>query len=61
MEEGGNECNFVYEVSEDFACVLYLLALKNSVQMADCGQRLCKTCFNQLKDDAETMYYTLIS
>ena len=57
MAEGGYECDFVNEVPEDFTCVLCLLALKNPVQMADCGHRLCKTCFYQLKDNAETSYY----
>ena len=59
MAEGGYQCDFVSEVPEDLACVVCLHALKNPVQMADCGHRLCKTCFNQLKDDAETRYYAV--
>ena len=54
--EGGYECDFVSEVPEDFLCVICQLALKNPVQMADCGHRLCKTCFNQLKHNAERRY-----
>ena len=55
--EGGYKCDFVSEVPEDFLCVVCQLALKNPVQMADCGHRLCKTCFNQLKYNAERRYY----
>ena len=58
--EGGYECDFVSEVPEDFLCVVCQLALKDPVQMADCGHRLCKTCFKQLRDNAERRYYLVI-
>ena len=54
---GGYECDFVNEVPEDLVCVVCQLALKDPLQIADCGHRLCKTCFNQLKDHAESRYY----
>ena len=51
--QGGYECNFLIEVPEDFICVVCHLALKDPVQMAECGHRLCRPCFEQLKDHAE--------
>lgn len=54
--EGGYECDFVNEVPEDLICVVCQLPLKDPLQIADCGHRLCKTCFNQLKDHAESRY-----
>ena len=60
LTEGGYECNFAREVPEDLICVVCQLALKDPVQMADCGHRLCKTCFSRLKHDAERRYYLVI-
>ena len=51
--QGGYECNILNEVPEDFICVVCHLALKDPVQMAECGHRLCRSCFEQLKDHAE--------
>ena len=58
--EGGYECDFVSKVPEDYICVVCLHALKDPVQVADCGHRLCKPCYNQLKDDAEARYYVIM-
>ena len=58
--EGGYECDFVSEVPVDFLCAVCQLPLKDPVQMADCGHRLCNTCFNQLKNHAERRYYVVI-
>ena len=57
--EGGYECDFVSEVPEDYTCIVCLHALKDPEQIADCGHRLCKPCYNQLKDDAEARYYVI--
>ena len=57
--EGGYECDFVSEVPEDYTCIVCLHALKDPVQIADCGHRLCKPCYNQLEDDAEGRYYVV--
>ena len=48
--EGGHNYDFVNDVPEELVCVLCHLALKEAIQMVDCGHRLCKQCFNQLKE-----------
>ena len=58
--EGGYACDFINEVPEDLVCVVCQLALKDPLQIADCGHRLCKICFNQLKDNAESRYYMAV-
>lgn len=50
--EGSYDYDFVNDVPDELVCVLCHLALKEAVQMTDCGHRLCKQCFNQLKEYA---------
>ena len=48
--EDGHDYDFGNDVPEELVCVLSHLALKEAIQMVDCGHRLCKQCFNQLKE-----------
>ena len=50
--DGGYDCNFLHEPSEDFICAVCNFALRDPIQFETCGHRLCKYCFNQLKDHA---------
>lgn len=56
--EGGYDLDFVDEVPEEFTCCVCHLTLKEPVQIEDCGHRLCKTCFSELKDQAERRYFS---
>ena len=53
MEGGGYECDFVHELADELICVLCHLALRDPVQVANCGHRFCKSCFNQLKEHSD--------
>ena len=55
--EGGYNFDFVEEVPEDFICCVCHLTLKEPVQIESCGHRLCKECFNQMKDQIERRYF----
>ena len=48
--ENGYDYDFVDDIPEELVCVICHLPLKDPVQIADCGHRLCKVCFNQHKD-----------
>jgi len=50
----GYDYLFVETLSEDFTCVFCHLALKNPLQVEDCGHIFCKGCFGQMKQNAET-------
>ena len=54
---GGYDLDFVSEVPEEFICCVCHLTLKEPVQIEDCGHRLCKTCFSQMKDQAEKWHF----
>jgi len=51
MEGYDNE--FIEAISDDLICILCHLALKNPLQIEECGHIFCKVCFNQMKDHAE--------
>ena len=53
MEGGGYECDFVHEVADELICGLCHLALRDPVQVANCGHRFCKSCFSQLKEHSD--------
>jgi len=53
-QAGGYDYQFVEALSEDFTCVFCHLALKNPLQVEDCGHIFCKGCFDQMKQNAET-------
>lgn len=46
LTESGFDFLFVNDVSDELICVVCHLVLKEPVQ---CGHRLCKSCFNQIK------------
>jgi len=52
-QAGGYDYVFVEALSEDFTCVFCHLALKNPLQVEDCGHIFCKGCFDQMKQNAE--------
>ena len=54
---GGYDLDFVSEVPEEFICCVCHLTLKEPVQIEDCGHRLCKTCFSQMKEQAKRRYF----
>lgn len=53
-QTGGYDYQFLEPLSEDFTCVFCHLALKNPLQVEDCGHIFCKGCFDQMKQNAET-------
>ena len=53
MDDGGFEANFVDKVPDNLKCVICHFALKDPVQIALCGHRFCKSCFDNLKDYSE--------
>jgi len=53
---GGHDYEFVTNLPEDLTCVVCHFALKNPVQLEDCGHRFCKECFDQMKQHAMEKY-----
>jgi len=51
---GGYDYEFIEAISDDLICILCHLALKNPLQIEECGHIFCKVCFNQMKDHAES-------
>ena len=49
LTESGFDFLFVNDVSDELICVVCHLVLKEPVQLVQCGHRLCKSCFNQIK------------
>ena len=56
--EGGYDCDFTSELSEDLICSVCHFVVREPVQLESCGHRTCKTCFQQLKDHAKRKYVT---
>jgi len=56
---GGYDYEFITNLPEDLTCVLCHFALKNPVQLEDCGHRFCKECFDQMKQHAMENYLEL--
>jgi len=56
---GGYDYEFVTNLPEDLTCVVCHFALKNPVQLEDCGHRFCKECFDQMKQHAMENYLEL--
>jgi len=56
---GGYDYEFVTNLPEDLTCVVCHFALKNPVQLEDCGHRFCKECFDQMKQHAMENYLQL--
>ena len=54
--EGGYECDFCSEVPEDLICSVCHFVVKEPIQLENCGHGMCKLCFNQLKDHADSKY-----
>ena len=44
------EGNFVGEVADNLKCIVCLLVLKNPVLIVKCGHRLCKACYESVRD-----------
>ena len=44
----GYDANFVEEVPEHLKCSICCMVLKDAVQLAACGHRYCKLCFEQM-------------
>ena len=55
--EGGYDVDFVEEVPDEFLCCVCHLTLKEPVQIENCGHRLCKVCFRQMKERTERRYH----
>jgi len=55
----GYDFEFVTNLPEDLTCVVCHFALKNPVQLEDCGHRFCKKCFDQMKQHAMENYLQL--
>lgn len=53
VTESGYDFDFVDDVSDELICVVCHLVLKEPVQLVQCGHRLCKSCFNQMKTYAD--------
>ena len=53
VTESGYDFDFVSDVSDEVICVVCHLVLKKPVQFVQCGHRLCKSCFNQIKTCAD--------
>jgi len=51
---GGYDFEFIEDLPEDLTCILCHYALKNPVQIEDCGHTFCKLCFHEMKDHAST-------
>ena len=52
VESGGYDVRFVETVSDCFKCVICHFVLKDPVLFVECGHRLCRSCFNGIKDTA---------
>ena len=55
-DDGGYDAQFVCDVSDDLKCTICHFALKDPVQLADCGHRFCQTCFTKMKDYSVSRY-----
>ena len=53
VTESGYNFDFVSDFSDELICVACHLVLKELVQFVQCGHRLCKSCFNQMKTYAD--------
>ena len=53
VTECGYNFDFVSDVSDELICVVCHFVLKEPVQLVQCGHRLCKSCFNQMKTYAD--------
>ena len=53
METAGHDANFVEDVPDYLTCVICQLTLRNPVFIINCGHRLCKPCFESMKEHAE--------
>jgi len=49
---GGYDFEFIEDIPEDLTCTLCHYALKNPVQIEDCGHTFCEDCFHLTKDHA---------
>jgi len=49
---GGYDFEFIEDIPDDLTCTLCHYALKNPVQIEDCGHTFCEDCFNRTKDHA---------
>ena len=49
LTESGYDFLFVNDVSDELICVVCHLVLKELLQLVQCGHRLCKSCFHQIK------------
>ena len=47
-EPGGYDFEFTSAVADDFECPVCQLTMKDPIQIAGCGHRLCKTCLERL-------------
>lgn len=47
--EGGFDAEFIEAIPDDLTCIVCHLALKDPVQIAECGHRFCSICFVQIK------------
>ena len=56
LTESGYDCDFVNDVSEELTCVVCHLVLREPVQLVECGHRICKSYFNQIKPRAHDRY-----
>lgn len=52
-EACGYDANFADEIPEHLKCVICHMVLKDAMQLAACGHRYCKQCFNVTKRYAE--------
>jgi len=50
---GGYDYKFMQDLSDDLICVLCNFALKDPLQIEDCGHRFCEECYQQMKEYAE--------
>jgi len=48
----GYDVNFVEDISDHLTCVICQLVLRNPVCFVDCGHRLCKSCYTDMRENA---------
>jgi len=48
-EQGGYDAEFVDPLPDDLTCIVCHLALKDPVQIANCGHRFCNICFKKIQ------------
>ena len=53
----GYDCDFVNEVYDDFICAVCSLVLRDPVQLEACGHRLCRTCYEGMKEYSLKRYF----